>query len=221
MVEKLRDEAGRQVVRKSYSFPTAGDRWRGMLRGTLFGTPKAERELENLNFLKQAGIPVIEPIRACVTRNAFGFVVDSHLLSVASEGVDLASWVASGHSTAELWASLGSSICRMHQVGFWHRGLAPRNVLVESAAPFHALLDPAKSKVFRTTIPQAARADDLLRLWHTLHQYVSAEHKKAFEDAYGQAGVSDPATMWPAIPKGKRASTERVLLRDEARFESS
>ena len=221
-VEKLCDAEGLEVVRKSYRFPTAKDRRRGMLRGTFFGPAKAVRELHNLEYLKLAGVPAIEGIRACVLRNTCGFVVECHLLTKASAGSNLQQMLQRGEMPApKIWGAFGQSISRMHQVNFWHRGLAPRNVLVETTAPFHRWLDPAKSKIFSRNITSAARADDLLRFWNPLHKVVPAAHKAAFELAYGQDGVSDPANLWPAIPKAKRASTARVLHRDETRCEES
>lgn len=218
-VEKLRDGHGNEVVRKSYSFPTSKDRRRGMWRGTWFGHPKVERELTNLNFLQRAKVPSVVGVRACIKRNALGFVVDSHLVTKVSAGTSLAELVRSQQMPEfHTWAALGQSISRMHQMRFWHRGLAPRNVLILEKAPFHLWLDPAKSKISTKPLSQAARADDLLRFWFTLTKHVPAAHKEAFEQAYGQAGVSNPENLWPAIPTGKRASTERVLRRDEARF---
>lgn len=220
-VEKLRDDSGREFVRKSYRFPTTKDRRRGMLRGTWLGLAKVERELTNLNYLQRAKVPAIEGVRACHTRNVLGFIYDSHLLTKASAGTNLAELVRN-HKLPEphVWAALGTSISRMHQVRFWHRGLAPRNVLIQPQAPFHLWLDPAKSKIATKQLSQAARADDLLRFWFSLSKRVPEEHKAAFEEGYGQVGVSNPDHLWPAIPKGKRASTERILRRDETRFET-
>lgn len=219
-VEKLRDHQGLEVVRKSYAFPTGKDQRRGMLRGTWLGQPKVERELANLNFLQRAKVPAVEGLHACVQRNQLGFVVESHLVTKASPGINLAQLVHTQEMPQTyIWAALGKSISRMHQVHFWHRGLALRNVLILEQAPFLAWLDPAKSKISAKPLSQAARADDLLRFWFSLTKHVPTEHKKSFEEAYGQAGVSDPENLWPAIPKRKRASTERILRRDEARFE--
>ena len=221
-VEKLSDAHGQQVVRKSYRFPSPSDQVRGMLRGTLFGKAKAEREFAHLQYLHRAKIPAVQALRACVQRNVLGFVVDSHLITIASPGQTLSQCVVREQlPSEEIWAALGASLSRMHQVGFWHRGLAPRNVLILDEAPFHRWLDPAKSKIYSRTIPQAARADDLLRFWGTLHKCIPSSHKQAFEHAYGQDGVCEPANLWRAIPKRKRASIERILHRDETRFEES
>lgn len=221
-VEKLRDSKGQELVRKSYSFPTAKDQLRGMLRGTLFGKAKAERELDNLELLQRAQVPAVSGVRACVIRNPLGFVTDSHLITEASSGKTLAQSLADQQSpNSETWQSIGRSIARMHQVGFWHRGLAPRNLLILEQQPLHRWLDPAKSQLFPRGISQAARADDLLRFWFSIHELVPQEHKDAFEEAYGQEGVSTPDKVWPAIPKAKRAATEQVLLRDAARFEGT
>jgi len=203
-VEKLCTDDGHEVVRKSYRFPTVKDRLRGMWRGTLFGKPKVEREDFHLDYLTRAKVPVITPIRACVIRDSFGFVTDSHLITAASPGQRLDYLLSQNQMPApEVWAAIGSSLSRMHQVSFWHRGLAPRNLLIHDQAPFHFWLDPAKSVIHSGGIRQAARADDLLRFWAGLHEQVPQEHKHAFEQAYGQEGVSDPANIWPAIPKGK------------------
>ncbi|MCP4092797.1 MAG: hypothetical protein GY747_05040 [Planctomycetes bacterium] len=218
-VEKLQDHEGQQLVRKSYRFPTGKDQLRGMLRGTLFGKPKVERELFHLDYLQRAQVPAVTAIRACVTRNALGFVTKSHLLTALSPGQRLDHLIANDQMpSTEAWAAIGTSMSRMHQVSFWHRGLAPRNLLIHDQAPFHFWLDPAKSVIHPRGIRQAARADDLLRFWSGLHEVVPQEHKDAFEQAYGQEGVSDPANIWPAIPKGKRAAAERVIRRDATRF---
>jgi tRNA A-37 threonylcarbamoyl transferase component Bud32 len=218
-VERFRNANGHEVVRKTYLFPTAKDRRRGMLRGTWLGQPKVERELTNLNFLQRANVPAVEAVHACVTRNMLGFIVASHLLTQATAGTTLADLIRTQKTPEpQVWTALGHSLSRMHQARFWHRGLAPRNVLIQAQAPFHAWLDPAKSKISTKPLSQAARADDLLRFWYSLTKHVPATHKQAFEQAYGQEGVSDPETLWPAIPKGKRASTTRILRRDEARL---
>jgi len=221
-VEKLVDSDGKEIVRKSYRFPTAKDQLRGMTRGTLFGKAKAEIEYANLEFLQRAQVPAVVGQRACVLRNKLGFVHDSHLITEASPGNSLAFMLRHQQSPSEeTWRSIGSSLCRMHQVGFWHRGLAPRNLLILDAEPLHRWLDPAKSRRFPRGIPQAARADDLLRFWFGIHELVPEDHKAAFEQSYGQEGVTNPENIWPAIAKAKRAATEQVLLRDAARFEES
>ena len=210
-----------KVVQKTYSFPTTKDRLRGMMRGTLFGWNKARREYQNLKYLEQAEIPVVEALHWTSKRNAFGFVTECRLITRDYPGKDLVQHLhLSDEPAAAYWATIGESTCQMHDAGFWHRGLSARNVMIGLESPNIAWLDATKSKTYpKGGMPDEKRAFDLLRFWHPLFSRTSPEAKTAWADTYGEA--IDLNRWWSFIPNWKRASFRRELQREEARFMDS
>jgi len=218
LVEQMFLQDGLEVVRKTYSFPTTKDRFRGLFRGTLLGWNKAHREYQNLSFLEQAGIPVVKPIAWDCKRNALGLVTACTLTTQAFPGQDLAQSLQGGAEISqECWQRIGQSLCKMHRAGFWHRGCSARNLMIEASERQIAWLDTTKSKLYSSgSMPHEKRASDLLRFWTPLGPHTTEAAKRAFAAGYGEeVNLSE---WWSWIPKGKRAPLRRELQREEARF---
>lgn len=225
-VVRRRGKGGQEVVEKTYRFPTFRDRFRGALRGTLLGKDKASRELANLQYLAEAGIPVVEPLACTKVRDRLGFVRWCRLTTRAYAARDLATVLGSGEEdgtevSEEVWRAIGTSLRRMHDAGIWHRGASARNVLILEEPPFHRWLDPTKSLTYPAGgIPDPARAHDLLRFWTPLEGKVPEAWRCAFSEGYGTPEAQDLAALWDLIPPWKKASTRREMRREEARFSS-
>ena len=220
-VERLSRSNHGEVVRKTYHFPTAKDRMRGMLRGTLFGWNKARREYQNLKFLERANMPVVEALEWTCKRNRLGFVTTCGLITRAYPGRDLAQHLQQGKElSAAFWITIGQSMRQMHNAGFWHRGLSARNVMIGVESPNIAWLDATKSKTYPAGgLPHEKRGFDLLRFWTPLQNRTTQESKTAWAEAYGEN--LDLEKWWSWIPNWKQASFRRELQREEARFEEA
>lgn len=218
VVERLSLEDGQEVVLKTYSFPTWRDQGRGVLRGTLLGRNKAHREYAGLKYLERASIPVVEALQWNCKRNCLGFVTTCSLTTRAYSGEDLAQILKRGAGLSqEHWTALGQSVRKMHQAGFWHRGLSARNVLIASEGPGIAWLDTTKSKTYPPGgMADEKRAMDLLRFWTPLQSHTTAENQAAFEEGYGEGIHLE--RWWSHISNWKRASFRRELQREEDRF---
>ncbi|MFK5954814.1 MAG: lipopolysaccharide kinase InaA family protein [Planctomycetota bacterium] len=219
LVEKLPLEDAREVVRKTYSFPTRRDRFRGMFRGTLCGWNKAHREYQGLRFLELANIPVVQAISWNCQRNAFGFVTACSLTTRFYPGEDLAQRLKQGaNPSLECWRSIGESIRKMHDSGFWHRGCSARNVMIAVGDQDIAWLDTSKSITYPAgRIPNPKRGFDLLRFWTPILNHTTEASQSAFAVGYGEEVHLEK--WWSLIPNRKRASFRRELQREEARFE--
>ena len=219
-VERMRRPDGIEVVRKIYLFPTRRDRLRGMLRGTWLGRNKARREFVGLRFLQGVGVPAIEALEWTVQRNRFGFVTECSLVTRAYTGHDLARVLREGRiPESEVWVAIGTSVRRMHDAGFWHRGLSARNLLLVEESCAIRWLDPAKSLTYPAGgLPEGARAHDLLRFWTPLLTLVPPSARQAFAKAYGSEECLDLDALWRRIPYWRLASTRREMQREQARF---
>ncbi|MGB0952745.1 MAG: lipopolysaccharide kinase InaA family protein [Planctomycetota bacterium] len=230
-VERITRPDGVEVVRKTYSFPTAKDRRRSALRGTWIGRNKAHREFANLQFLRRADVPAVEPLCWTAERNQLGFVQQCTLETRAYDATDLAKRMqkAGGDPSRipapEVWQQIGASVWKMHEAGFWHRGLSPRNLLLDDIDTDPAdvslhWLDPAKSLTWRPgALSITRKALDLLRFWTPLQPHLPEQHQQAFARGYGNAESLALPELWDTIPNWKRASTRRELQREEARME--
>ena len=218
LVERLALEDGQEVVRKTYRFPTWKDQVRGALRGTLLGRNKAHREYAGLEFLERANIPVVEALHWSCKRNRLGFVTSCSLTTRTYPGDDLAEILKRGAKLSqEHWTTLGQSVQKMHQAGFWHRGLSARNVMIAPDGLGIAWLDTTKSKTYPPGgMADEKRAMDLLRFWTPLQSHTSAGNQAAFEEGYGED--INLERWWSHISNWKRDSFRRELQREEDRF---
>lgn len=234
-VERLTRPDGVEVVRKTYRFPTLKDRLRGAHRGALFGRNKAHREFANLQYLRRLEVPAVEPLAWTATRDKLGFVTSCTLETRAYDASDLAALMKaaqgdpSRYPAPEVWRRIGASVWKMHEGGFWHRGLSARNLLLDAQShdpdavgtELH-WLDPAKSLTWPAGgLSVARKAQDLLRFWTPLQPRLPEQHQQAFAQGYGHAESLELEELRQAIPNWKQASLRRELQREEARMESA
>ncbi len=219
-VVRTTTSSGEDVVEKTYSFPQPKDRLRGALRGTWLSRNKAFREFDHLQYLNQHAIPAVLPHSWSVRRDMLGFVRTCVLRTQYQPSPNLETCLKTySELPADLWHVLGSSVRRMHQLGFWHRGLSARNVLVDGEKLRVWWLDPSKSRRFPSSaLPARAQAHDLLRFWTPIHKQVSAQNQQAFAEGYADAIAIDLPKLQTAIPSRKRSSLQCELQREEARF---
>lgn len=121
---------------KAYRYGT----WRrslGLLgHGTLYGVAPAVQEMRALAWLRAHDLPAVRPIAAASVRRAGRLVAQALLTEWVQDAPDLCAWAAAGDvpQGRALAHRLGEVVGRMHALGFHHRDLHPRNVLVRPAA---------------------------------------------------------------------------------------
>lgn len=136
---------------KAYRLPTWARQKRMWGRGTAWGIAPEVREFRALVWLREQKLPAVEPVAAASW--TVGRRLRAHALLVRWEegAVDLAHAASDGaHPMAtdptfarRVAAALGTVVGRMHALGFHHRDLFPRNVLLApgpAADPPHLLL---------------------------------------------------------------------------------
>lgn len=128
---------------KAYRYGT----WRrslGLLgRGTLHGVAPSVQEMRALEWLRAHGLPAVRPLAAASLHRRGRLVAQALLTEWLADAPDLAAWVARGEAAhvrepgarRALAGRLGEVVGRMHALGFHHRDLHPRNVLVRPEAP--------------------------------------------------------------------------------------
>lgn len=93
------------------------------------------REVENLRALRAAGLPVPQVVLHGVERR-FGVPTRSLVVLRRLEGSMSLREVlkrTSAHERAGLWEAVGRVVAAMHRIGFVHRDLTARNILVQRA----------------------------------------------------------------------------------------
>jgi tRNA A-37 threonylcarbamoyl transferase component Bud32 len=125
---------------KRYAYPGWGASWGLLGRGTLWGTAPELNEFRALAWLRGHGLPAAKPIAAAARRHAGRLVAHALLTEVVEGAVDLDRRL---HDPADplrvsrglrrrFLQRLGEVIGRMHALGFRHRDLHARNVLVQA-----------------------------------------------------------------------------------------
>ena len=105
------------------------------------------REWQVLERARDAGLPVPEPIAACVCRRFFwyraalitAYLEDTEMLTKRLERVPL---------EPGLWRSLGQLFKRLHDEGIQHADLTSDNVLIDSANRFY-LIDFDRARIMK------------------------------------------------------------------------
>ncbi|MBL4848078.1 MAG: hypothetical protein JKY65_21385 [Planctomycetes bacterium] len=95
------------------------------------GAPFRKREFDSLLYLQSAGIDAVRPV-AAAARYCGGLLSQELLASVALEGTrDLRYLLpeSTPERAGELCSLAGAAVGRMHEAGFRHRDLFPRNLL--------------------------------------------------------------------------------------------
>ena len=125
---------------KRYRYPS-WQKSRGLVgRGSLWGRPPCIREFDNLHWLRIHGIQAVRPIAACACIARRRLMAHALLTEWVPDAHDLAarSGDASDACLAPAWKrarvvrALGESVGAMHRVGFTHRDLHARNILVQN-----------------------------------------------------------------------------------------
>lgn len=125
---------------KRYHYPRWRQRLRGMLRGTFLRASRARSEFRALTAMRRLGIQAVRPI-AFGERRILHFVRSCFLITEAvpdamSLGTFIKTFAEHGitvqarRAKLEILTSLARQIRHMHEMGFVHRDLFWRNVLI-------------------------------------------------------------------------------------------
>ncbi|MCR4315575.1 MAG: lipopolysaccharide kinase InaA family protein [Planctomycetes bacterium] len=118
-------------VLKLYKYPTKYDKWRGLLRGTFLGTPAARREASNLHRLSAHKLsPKVFDYRE---ERRYGFLCRAVIVMEFLEGfLPMQTYLELGDEalTRSIMDAVLDRVNAMHALGFEHRDLFPRNILV-------------------------------------------------------------------------------------------
>ncbi len=128
------------VYIKRYHYPRLRHRVQGMFRGTFFKASRARSEYRALALMRRLGIQAVRPV-AFGERRRGHFLRSCFLITEAvPEAMALSSFIRTFSHRREsaqaigarrdILTSLARQIRHMHQVGFMHRDLFWRNVLI-------------------------------------------------------------------------------------------
>lgn len=175
----------------------------------LRGIPTVEREFSNLVLLQQKGIPVPRPVYfGCRRKN--GHIQAILITSYASDFVSLKTWLSERASNSsdrllkkEVLTTAGHLIRNFHRLGYCHRHLVPKHILINpNHLPIQMLLIDLES--MRKSLPfRRDRQADLASLDHR-SEHLSQTDKLRFLFSY--LGVS----KWtPAAKKFARSILQK------------
>lgn len=128
------------IYLKRYHYPGWKRRFRGMLRGTFLKASRARSEFRALSAMRRLGIQAVRPI-AFGERRTLHFVRSCFLITEAvPDAMSLVTFIKtfadhvmtsqSRKAKVEILTSLARQIRHMHEMGFVHRDLFWRNVLI-------------------------------------------------------------------------------------------
>jgi tRNA A-37 threonylcarbamoyl transferase component Bud32 len=128
------------VYLKRYHYPRWRQRIRAMLRGTFFQASRARSEFWALAQMRQLGIQAVRPV-AFGERRVAGFVRSCFLITEAvPDAIPLSAFIKAFsqrrdsaravRARREILNSLARQVRHMHEMGFMHRDLFWRNVLI-------------------------------------------------------------------------------------------
>lgn len=152
---------------------------------------RVQREYDSLSFLKKIGIPTSEPVFwSYGTSKQYGrfevlmtkFIPNSStLISLAKEP---------GNTLhPEALSTLYRTLHTMHEKGFYHGALYPRNILLSpdtSGRQNVFIIDTPKAVIFPSNITGSRMAwFDLMDLSHELSPFISPDQLKTALSAYG------------------------------------
>jgi len=225
------DFGGARVFVKASPLRGASAR-RHMLRRRLLGRhlPRV-REYENLGWLRERVFQVPQPFgaavlwrhglprfQALVTEWVPGIVELDAALGAA--GTDGTAGAAGAEERRALAAELGSEVARMHALGFVHRDLFPRNLLVLPAGPRRRIVFV---DAWRAAPHASLRgpAYDLACLFLEGARLWSEEEQQVLLDAYAASrashGRAAPLNLLRRARRARQALVRR-LERDPARL---
>ena len=166
-----------------------------VLRDTYFGCrPRPFREIGALDTLRRRGVPVVEPMGACVhwlLPGCYKGWIATRYVPGARSLWDWATDTASSWDRRSVWRAVGRAIRQLHDAGARHPDLNLRNVLLASGtdAPMVWLVDFDRPCLSGGRPPEA----DLLRLERSARkldprgQWVTAAHLTDLHAGYAGA----------------------------------
>ncbi len=149
--------------------------YRGGLIGRLFNdqffwsgesVTRCFREWLLLEQLFNMGLPVPRPVAARYIRS--GFIYRADLITARLPGVEsLATRLARGSVTAEVWTRVGECIARFHAAGVWHADLNAHNIQIDAAGQIF-LLDFDRGRI--RPVARGWQQSNLARLHRSLQK---------------------------------------------------
>lgn len=150
-------------------------------------TSRAMREFSLLAQLRDAGLPVPQPVAArCQRVNAFSYRADLLLVRIA-DAPSLAEHLGRGQPLPLAhWQSVGQTIARLHQQFVDHVDLNAHNLLIDPQGQVW-LIDFDRCRRRSTPPPAAWAQRNLDRLLRSLRKLQARQRDFAFSDADWQA----------------------------------
>lgn len=183
------------------------------------------RELLHAERLRELGLPAPEVVAACARRIAGGGWRLELVTRRIAGSVDLAALIERATQGAlgprertRIYAAAGRAVARLHEVGFLHADLHPRNLLVDRAEggrePRITVIDLDRS-VWRSRLEDAERRANLRRMYRYVARRcsegawrVSASDLRRFFEGYDAAGERWKRD-WREIARAHRRSRAR------------
>lgn len=154
-----------QLYIKTYDYPDAGDRWRGMLRNTFLRPSRARREGRALSWLRERGFDAPEPV-AVLEKRRGGFLYRAVLITRAWPGHPLHRLlpVVGQADRLALLDAVRRYVTGLHAAGFRDRNLDLRNLLARRSDAGEWVVAKIDSPRFKITSAgrrsdRAARSD--------------------------------------------------------------
>ncbi len=224
-VEVVEGEEGLEL-RKLYSFPRWGQRWRAALRHTWLGQAKGEREAANLLRLAQGGAPALAPIGCGSRRDRLGFVRASWLWLPYLEGWVSLAEVLRGQAEpppawrnrGRLWQEVGAGVARIHALGCRYRDLRPRNLLLGPAGM--RWIDASKSRWLPEPLPRAQAAEELAGFLLPWEGELGEDFTAFWRGYRGWEGVERAVELTAELATPARKRLRRLLEREAARCQA-
>ncbi len=191
---------------KTYDYPSAWDRWRGVLRNTgPWTASRAVREYTALMWMVAHELPCPAPIGVVETRH-LGFLRRTILITAAFPGESVETLLPSLSATdrTALGLAIGALVGTLHRLGFRDRNLDTRNLLAHRTDPTDrsdAGWCVAKIDSPRFRLRQAGSVDDALTRadWRRLlPQLVPHGLAEAAREGARLHSVVQPASPDPA-----------------------
>lgn len=165
-----------------------------VLRDTYFGClPRPFCEVSTLQALRRRGVPVVEPLGACVQWLVPGCYRGWVVTRYIRDARTLWDWAAGGVGGASrvlVWRLVGKAIRRLHDAGARHPDLNLRNILVcpGEDVPQVVLVDFDRPRLsgWRAAVGDLARLERSARKLDPHGNAVTAEDLRQLRAAYGE-----------------------------------
>lgn len=202
-----------RVIRKSWWWPTARDRFKGALRTTWAAPSPAVREFDGLERL--CGLPrggfAPAPLAVVEDRNA-GVLRGCTLLLTEIEGAtDLGTWLRDQRDPAlrrKVVEDLARRTAAMHDAGLLDRDHHPRNVLVMEREGRTFKVDCPRQRARGAPLPDRLAALDLGTLDVGLVRLATTRERMRFARAYAAARSAGAGPRLCALALRARHATD-------------